>query len=141
MNAERTKAEIEFADIINMEYHGVMYRQAMPMSDRAAQFSPFAALVGYEDAVKETVRLTDSEMELSEDRMAQLNQCVQYLRENIADGLTVKVVYFVADERKNGGKYITYVGKLRCIDDYSGELVYSDGMRISFSGIYAIDIL
>ncbi len=101
----------------------------MPMSDRAAQFSPFAALVGYGDAVAETARLVDSKAELTEDSAAALNESLNRLLAVIDERPTVKLTYFIPDERKSGGRYITKTGEVRIYDSYKRELVFTDGTR------------
>lgn len=103
----------------------------MSMSDRAAQFSPFAALVGYGDAVAETARLTDNRIELTEDEINELNANLNRLLDNLDEQPVIKVTYFVPDEKKSGGKYVDKVGVVRIYDSYSNELVFTDGMRIA----------
>lgn len=103
----------------------------MSMWDRAAQFSPFAALVGYDDAVAETARLTDSRIELTEDGINELNANLNRLLDNLDEQPEIKVTYFVPDEKKSGGKYVDKVGVVRIYDSYANELVFTDGARIS----------
>lgn len=102
----------------------------MSMSDRAAQFSPFAALVGYGDAVVETARLTDNRIELTEDEINELNANLNRLLDNLDEQPEIKVTYFVPDEKKSGGKYVDKVGIVRIYDSYANELVFTDGARI-----------
>lgn len=103
----------------------------MSMSDRAAQFSPFAALVGYGDAVAETARLTDSRIELTEDEINELNANLNRLLDNLDEQRSIKVTYFVPDEKKSGGKYVDKVGVVRIYDSYTNELVFMDGEKIA----------
>ena len=103
----------------------------MSMSDRAAQFSPFAALVGYDDAVAETARLTDSRIELTEDEINELNANLNRLLDNLDEQPEIRVTYFVLDEKKSGGKYVDKVGVVRIYDSYSNELVFMDGEKIA----------
>lgn len=103
----------------------------MSMSDRAAQFSPFAALVGYGDAVVETARLTDSRIELTEDEINELNANLNRLLDNLDEQRSIKVTYFVPDEKKSGGKYVDKVGVVRIYDSYTNELVFMDGEKIA----------
>ncbi len=103
----------------------------MSMSDRAAQFSPFAALVGYGDAVAETARLTDSRIELTEDEINELNANLNSLLDNLDEQRSIKVTYFVPDEKKSGGKYVDKIGVVRIYDSYSNELVFMDGKKIA----------
>ena len=91
----------------------------MSMSDRAAQFSPFAALVGYDDAVAETARLTDSKVELTEDEMSELNANLNRLLDSLDEQPEISVTYFVPDEKKSGGKYVEKQGVVRIFDSYA----------------------
>ena len=111
----------------------------MSMSDRAAQFSPFAALVGYDDAVAETARLTDCKAVLTEDEMTELNANLNRLLDNLGEGLEISVSYFVPDEKKSGGKYVEKVGVVRIFDSYSQELVFKDRFRINIQDIFKIE--
>lgn len=113
----------------------------MSMSDRAAQFSPFAALVGYGDAVAETARLTDSKAELTEDEMTELNANLNRLLDSLDEQPQISVTYFVPDEKKSGGRYAEKVGTVRIYDSYANELVFTDGMRIGVADMANIDFL
>ena len=112
----------------------------MSMHDRAAQFSPFAALVGYDDAVAETARLTDSKVELTEDEISMLNANLNQLLDRLDEQPQISVTYFVPDERKSGGKYVDKVGVVRIFDSYSQELVFMDKSRINIQNIISIKI-
>ena len=113
----------------------------MSMHDRAAQFSPFAALVGYDDAVAETARLTDSRAELTEDEMSELNANLNRLLDSLDEQPQISVTYFVPDEKKSGGKYVEKVGVVRIIDSYAGELVFTDGVRIAVADMAALTFI
>ena len=113
----------------------------MSMHDRAAQFSPFAALVGYDDAVAETARLTDSKAELTEDEMSELNANLNRLLDSLNEQRSISVTYFVPDEKKSGGNYVEKVGVVRIIDSYAGELVFTDGVRIVVADMSALTII
>ncbi|MCR5708393.1 MAG: hypothetical protein K6G82_08980 [Ruminococcus sp.] len=113
----------------------------MSMSDRAAQFSPFAALVGYDAAVDETARLTDSRAELSEDEIEALNEGLNRLLDMLGEQPEVRVTYFIPDERKSGGRYADKVGTVRIYDSYFNELVFTDDVRIAVADMYAVEIL
>ena len=113
----------------------------MSMHDRAAQFSPFASLVGYDDAVAETARLTDSRAELTEDEMTELNTNLNRLLDSLDERPQISVTYFVPDEKKSGGKYVEKVGVVRIYDEYSQELVFTDGVRIAVADMANIDFL
>ena len=108
----------------------------MSMLDRAAQFSPFAALTGYEAAVEETARLTDLEVELSEDRRAELDRKQQHLLSLASEQPPVTVIFFVPDERKHGGSYQTITGQFKKIDSTNRSFCLTDGTRIPLDRIY-----
>jgi len=112
----------------------------MSMLDRAAQFSPFAALVGYDDAVAETARLTDSRAVLTEDEIFELNANLNRLLDRLDEQPEISVTYFVPDERKSGGKYVEKQGVVRIYDSYSQELVFTDKFRINIQDIISIKI-
>ena len=113
----------------------------MSMHDRAAQFSPFAALVGYGDAVAETARLTDSRAELTEDEISELNTNLNQLLDSLDEQPQISVTYFVPDEKKSGGRYEDKVGIVRIFDSCSQELVFTDKTRINVQAISRIRLL
>ena len=113
----------------------------MSMHDRAAQFSPFAALVGYDDAVAETARLTDSKVELTEDEMTELNANLNRLLDCLDEQPEISVTYFVPDDKKSGGKYVEKVGVVRIYDSYSQELVFMDKSRINIQDMIKIEFM
>ncbi len=113
----------------------------MSMHDRAAQFSPFAALVGYDDAVAETARLTDSRAVLTEDEMSELNANLNRLLDSLDEQPEISVTYFVPDEKKSGGKYVDKVGVVRIYDSYSQELVFTDGVRIAVKDMIEMNFI
>lgn len=128
----------KYDDIINMPHHISHSRPRMSNYDRAAQFSPFAALTGYGDAVKETERTTDSKHELTEDEKSSLNEKLQILLENIDVCPPATVTYFEADMLKNGGKYVDKTGEIRSIDSYLRIVVFTDKMSVPIDLIKSI---
>ena len=126
----------EYDDIIDLPRPKSKH-EPMPMSDRAAQFSPFAALTGYGDAIDETARLTDARIELSEEERAELDYKQQYLA--TLDAPTVAVTYFVPDERKSGGAYVTHTGVLKRVDEIEREMVFGDGTRVEMDEVVGIE--
>ena len=112
----------------------------MSMHDRAAQFSPFAALTGYDDTVRETARLTDEKLELTADRINDLNQKIAFLKEHAEERPEITVEYFIPDEKKSGGKYVTLLGKFRRIDEYNHNMVFTSGEEIPLNDIFEIDV-
>ena len=125
----------EYDDIIDLSRPKSKH-EPMPMSDRAAQFSPFAALTGYGDAIDETARLTDRRIELSEEERAELDYKQQYLA--TLDAPTVTVTYFVPDERKTGGAYVTHTGVLKRVDEVESMVVFKDGLRVPLDEVMDI---
>lgn len=129
---------MKYEDIINLPHHVSKTRPQMPMSDRAAQFAPFAALTGYDDAVKETGRLTDDKIELEESSLNELNAKIQLLREKLADAPEVTFTYFRPDDRKDGGAYLTITGTVKKLDDYERQIVLQDGTKLPMDDILDI---
>lgn len=126
----------EYDDIIDLPRPKSKH-EPMPMSDRAAQFSPFAALTGYGDAIDETARLTDARIELSEEERAELDYKQQYL--STLDMPTVTVTYFVPDERKTGGAYVTHTGVLKRVDEVERMVVFEDELRVPLDEVVDIN--
>lgn len=129
----------QYDDIIDLPHHVSSSRPRMSMLDRAAQFSPFAALTGYDAAIKEMGRLTDRRIELSEDSRAALDRKQQLLVDNIADHPEVSVTYFIPDERKSGGAYVTVTGNVKKVDDYQRLLVLTNGTNVPFDEILELE--
>ena len=127
-----------YDDIINLPHHVSAVRPHMPMQDRAAQFQPFRALTGYEDAVRETARLTEEKPQLTEDEKAILDARLQKLADEIAGQPRVTLTYFQPDKRKAGGAYVTASGQLKKIDDLAGVLILTGGERIVIEDIMDI---
>ncbi len=126
-----------YEDIINLPHHVSPTRPRMPMRDRAAQFAPFAALTGYEDAVEETARLTDEQIELSETQAALLDRKQQILMDALAEHEQpeITVLFFQKDAKKAGGRYVTATGNLKKIDERERTLNLTDGKHIPMEDI------
>ena len=129
-----------YDDIIDLPHHVSSTRPRMPMIDRAAQFQPFRALTGYEDAVRETARLTDRRIELTEEEKARLDAALQRLMDSISSRPQVSVTWFQPDKRKAGGAYVTTTGRLKKIDNLEGVLILLGGERIVIEDILDIQI-
>lgn len=125
----------QYNDIIDLPHHVSATRPRMSMIDRAAQFSPFAALTGYDAAIKETGRLTDRRIELTEDSRVALDRKQQLLMDNLADRPKVSVTYFVPDERKSGGAYVTVTGQVKKVDEFERLLILTEGTKIPLDEI------
>ena len=128
-----------YEDIIDLPHHVSTTRPRMSNIDRAAQFSPFAALVGYDAAVKETARLTDDWMELDENSKTILNEKLQMVLEHAEMSPEIIITYFVQDSKKTGGAYVTTTGIVKKVDTYEQMLVLRDGTRIPLADIFEIE--
>ena len=128
-----------YDDIIDMKRPLSRRADKMSISDRAAQFSPFAALSGYEEAVEETARLTDVKKTLTEEAVAAINAKLQVVLRHLDKGPRLKICYFVPDARKSGGEYVTIRGTVKRIDEYEGCLIMGDGLVIPLDQIREIE--
>ena len=128
-----------YEDIINLPHHVSTKRPQMSMLDRAAQFSPFAALTGYDAAIKETGRLTDEKIEMDEASLNMLNMKFQLLVEALGDEHEVSFTYFKPDETKAGGAYVTATGIVKKVDDYERLITMVDGAKIPMDDVYSIE--
>lgn len=126
-----------YDDIIHLPHHVSASRPQMSMSDRAAQFSPFAALTGYDDAIRETGRLTDKRIVLNEDELSALNTKYQLLANNPRK--EVRITFFRPDSRKDGGAYVTATGFVRKIDTFDRLLYLESGSVIPMDDIFDIE--
>ena len=129
----------KYDEIMGLPHHVSKTRPQMPMSDRAAQFAPFAALTGYDAAIKETGRLTDERIELDVEALSALDMKYQLLMEALDEAPEVTITYFQPDERKAGGKYVSAVGTVKKIDDFERRITMRDGTRIPMDDILSID--
>ena len=137
-NSGQSAAEV-YADIIDLPHHEPKTRMRMPRSNRAASFSPCAALSGYDDAVKETARLTDRQIEIGEDTKIALNERLRIAMEQIENHPVITVTYFMADSRKNGGAYVKHTGVIKKIDECERKVIFRDQMVIPIDNIYEMD--
>lgn len=128
----------EYDDIINLPNPTSKTHLRMSLYNRAAQFSPFAALTGHEAAVQETARLTEEKQELSEDEVARLNEKLNIMFRNIGTDKMVTITYFVPDERKSGGAYVSRSGIVKRIDEYEHTIVLADKTVIPIAQINRI---
>ena len=129
----------KYDKIMGLPHHVSKTRPQMPMSDRAAQFAPFAALTGYDAAIKETGRLTDERIELDVEALSALDMKYQLLMEAHDEAPEVTITYFRPDERKAGGKYVSAVGAVKKIDDFERRITMRDGTRIPTDDVLSID--
>jgi len=132
------KTTTKYDDIIHLSHHVSKSRPQMPIADRAAQFSPFAALTGHEAAIQETARVTDKKIELDEHKKNLLNEKLLLITENLQRMQKVQITYFLPDERKKGGAYIQVEDCVKKIDDYQRMVIMEDGLKIRIDDIYDI---
>lgn len=133
----KLKETHKYDDIIHLS-RPVSRRAKMTGYDRAAQFSPFAALTGFEAAIEETGRLTDSRIELDEGGKQLLDEQMHAVLEVIDTEPRVKIIWFCYDERKAGGTYISTTGHVKKIDAYHGKILLTDGRTIPLGEVFSI---
>ncbi|MEW9122779.1 MAG: hypothetical protein AB2421_08700 [Thermotaleaceae bacterium] len=129
----------EYDDIIHLPHHVSTKHPHMATIDRAAQFSPFAALTGHDAAIKETARLTDEKVELDEYMKDILNHRLQIIADLLKEHPEIAITYFQPDEKKNGGTYVTAISTVKKIDVYERIVVMNDGTVIPIDEIIRID--
>lgn len=130
----------DYNDIIYLPHHRSKKHAPMSLIDRAAQFSPFAALTGHDAAIKETARLTDKKIELDEYEIAGLDEKLQVIRNRRMDYPEITVTYFQPDIRKAGGEYVTVTGDVKKVDEYTKTIVLETGDRIQIEDIIELVI-
>lgn len=130
----------KYDDIIYLPHHRSKKHAPMPFIERAAQFSPFAALTGHDAAIKETARLTDQKIELDEYEIAALDEKLKMIKMRLDSKMEseVTVTYFRADMRKEGGEYMTITGNVKKMDGYTKTIILEDGTRILIEDIIEI---
>ncbi len=128
-----------YDDILHLPHPTSERHPRMPIANRAAIFSPFAALTGHADAIAETARLTEKKAELCEDQKQQMDRKLQLLAEIIEAQPEITVTWFRPDERKTGGSYVTTTGQLKKIDSIDRVIVMTDGIRIPLYDIFNIE--
>lgn len=130
----------KYDDIINLKHHVSKVHKQMSLESRAAQFAPFSALTGYEDAIKETARITEERIELNEELKECLNEKIAVIKKQINSKPKVSITYFIPDSKKSGGKYQTIIGNIIKIDNYNKILVLENGIKIPITEIINIII-
>ena len=129
----------KYDNIINLPHYEPKNYPRMSMYSRAAQFAPFAALTGYDEQVKETARLTDDRLDLDDEVKAILDAKLQKIKDNISSKPQVTITYFVADARKDGGKYVTVTNNIKKIDEYKQAIILVDATEIPIIDIVEIE--
>ncbi len=128
-----------YDDIIGLPHFTSPTHPRMPLENRAAQFAPFAALVGYDAAVKETARLTDKRMELDEDEKLIISEKLQLIQDHIKERTEAVFTYFQPDEKKSGGAYAVLAGQVKKVDEYERVIVMVSGEVIPIDEVIAIN--
>ena len=128
-----------YEDILHLPHPVSKKRQRMSLHDRAAQFSPFAALTGYDAVIAETGRLTSRDFELAEDGVQMLDESLRLLENRLDMCPRICVTWFVPDDRKSGGAYRTATGQIRNLDRLNQMLLMEDGTQIPFGRILEIE--
>jgi len=128
----------KYDNIINMPHHVSSTRAHMTIHDRAAQFSPFAALTGYDDAIIETARYTECKLELTDSEKLVINDKLIEIKNNIDNMPLVSLTYFKKDSKKAGGSYLELCSNASKIDTINNCIVFSDKTVIYFQDIYSI---
>lgn len=129
----------KYDDIIGLPHPVSAKHPQMAREDRAAQFSPFAALTGYDDAISETQRLTESRRELDENQKAELDEKMAFLMTKLEERPLVRITYFQEDEKKEGGAYLTVEGIIRKIKDYERAVQMEDNTMIPIADMMEIE--
>ena len=125
-----------YEDIVDLPHHVSRKHPQPTMADRAARFTPFAAITGYEEMVLEEARVTDDRIEMDESSKAALNEKLNMILEFIDEQSEVSITYFEPDKRKAGGAYVTVTGTVKRIDEYEHLVIMTDGKKINIDEIY-----
>ena len=128
-----------YDDIIHLPHHVSKRHPQMSLYNRAAQFAPFAALTGYEEAIIETARLTAPKVDMMEDNQQLLDRKLALLSRSLREQPTVSITYFQPDKKKTGGQYLTVTGVIKSIRDSERVILMADGKSVSIDTIISID--
>lgn len=131
---------MKYDEIINLPHYEPKYHKRMSKSQRAAQFSPFSALTGYDEMVKEIERLTKDKIIISDDEINVINEKLNYLIQNKMLDSYVSITYFVKDLKKDGGKYYKYNGKIKKIDNMNKKITLNNLEKVSIDDIINIEL-
>ena len=130
--------EKNYDDIINLPAPTSEKHARMPIADRAAQFAPFAAVVGHDAAVREVARVTEKRAELDEEAIREIDQKLHTLTAVLVTRPHTTVTYFQNDEKKSGGHYLTVSGEFEGVNDTATHVIIG-GIKIPLTQIYSID--
>ena len=129
----------KYEDMLYLEPPVSKIHRKMSISERAAQFMPFAALTGYEDLIRESSRITQRRIELSETEIEELKHKLEFLHVHEKENPLIKVMYFLQDLKKNGGSYQTVEKQLHRIDDIEKKIIFKDRTTIQFDDIISVE--
>ncbi len=138
MKKKENKSNKKYEDIINLPHHVSSKRLQMKLEDRAAQFAPFAAVVGHETAVKEAARQTVNRKELDEAEKVEIDNQLREIEAELPNKTEVEIEFFQPDELKSGGKYISKVGIVEKLDKHNNCIYLIDDTCIEIKEIYSI---
>lgn len=130
----------DYEDILHLPHHTSKIHPQMKRNDRAAQFAPFAALTGHDEAIKETSRIVEQKLDLDEYQKTMINQTLNYIKEHIKENLKISLTYFLQDSIKTGGMYLNITDEVKKIDDFEHIIILQNHHQILFEDIYSIDI-
>lgn len=128
----------QYDDIINMPHYVSKSRRCMSSIDRAAQFAPFAALTGYDVAIKESERKTDERILISEEDALEIDEKLKIIIREIKNHPLIEIVFFKKDEKKDGGNYIKLTDRVKAIDTYKNQIILVSDINIPIENIYNI---
>lgn len=139
--SEYYKEANRYDDIIQLPHHQSAKRTHMSLHDRAAQFAPFAALTGHDAAIEETARLTEDEITLDDNAIADINEKLYEISQHLSERWRVSITYFRPDEKKKGGKYLTDVGTIQKIKEAERLILMDSGVQIKMEQIIKIEVV
>ena len=139
--SEYYKEANRYDDIIQLPHHQSTKRAHMSLHDRAAQFAPFAALTGHDAAIEETARLTEDEITLDDNAIADINEKLYEISQHLSERWRVSITYFRPDEKKKGGKYLTDVGTIQKIKESEQLILMDSGVQIKMEQIIKIEVV
>ena len=131
----------KYDDIIHLEHHVSKNHKPMSIYDRSAQFAPFAALVGYDESIKEAGRVVDKKITLGADKIEEISRSLAFISENIDSNPLINITYFKKDMKKTGGKYLSSTIKAIKIDTNNRKLILEGKISIDFIDIIDLSIV
>lgn len=129
----------QYDDIVHLPHHVSSTRPRMSAIDRAAQFSPFAALTGYDTSIKESARLTDARIELDDSQKEEIGEKLRLVTGQLDADAEIKITYFLPDAKKSGGKYVLATGTVKKVDEYERMIIMGDGKQIPIDEVIDVD--